>query len=51
MVARQRPTRGCLLEGLQEALAQFNRLSQTYRQVLLARRYRLLVHVGVFDCL
>lgn len=33
MVARQCPTRGCLLEGLQEALAQFSRLPQTYRQV------------------
>ena len=32
----QSHTKGCLLEGLQEALAQFHRMAQNYRQVRLS---------------
>ena len=32
----QSHSKGCLLEGLQEALAQFHRMAQNYRQVRLS---------------
>ena len=47
MVAGQQHVRGCILEGLQEAIVQFNRLLQNSKQVcvmLLINRDRLPWH-------
>ena len=46
MVARQHLMRGCVLEGLQEALTQFKRLSQNSKQVLYSSGGVLTFNVG-----